>query len=72
MSRSRVLVSLLMLSGVTLLAAGGPVPEPRGTELDPHGGASAEGFEDPFADGDVPDLLVLASGDALGETIPCG
>jgi hypothetical protein len=75
MARSRRSTSLLLVGALAALAAGGPAPtpgEPEDAPFDPRSGAVSSTFEDPFANGAVPDLLILASADARGETIPCG
>lgn len=75
MNRSAITAALALFAAIAIFVGADPSPpETQGRkepEFDPRIGAVG-GVEDPFADGAVPDLVVLASGDARGETIPCG
>ena len=81
MKRSVLVAVLPALLFLAWGAQGGPGPSPGPEAVAPAPPAlspaeSATEYpgdeEDPFAAGGPADLVVLSSGDARGETIPCG
>ncbi|MBZ0268691.1 hypothetical protein K8I85_11085 [bacterium] len=65
---------LLPFAGVALAAGGAEKPslEAELAEIMNEILESAESGSDPFADGAVPDLVVLSSANIAGEVAPCG